>query len=312
MNPLLITVLIILLLLFLASWLTARFVFYSPHKGQNDDHRLMKSAQMEPFRELTHEMVDRLLAVPCERVELRSYDGLTLSARYYHQADDAPLDGLPPIVSKELYQMAQQNLGRGSKDYRAYDHVRKSIFSGIAVCAQCGHSLCSCGTVYKGEREKYWYLSCTHQRQGLPQVCDGTRIRYTDLVEVIRQDLNSLLHLNEQQIQALVTTAVKRVESDGAAEKAKQARENASSRLQQIDQIVTKLYMDNTEGHLSDDRLHTMVQKLEAEAQSLQAVFIPYRCGVYNDKLCFIVGRDEQTVACLHREEIVVHVGTKL
>ena len=56
---------------------------------------------------------------------------------------------------------------RGSRDYRAYDHVRKSIFGGVAVCAKCGHALCSCGTVYKGEREKYWYLSCTHQRQDI-------------------------------------------------------------------------------------------------------------------------------------------------
>ncbi len=65
----------------------------------------------------------------------------------------------PPLVSNNLYERAQANLGRGSRDYRAYDHVRKSIFSGIAVCSKCGYSLCSCGTVYKGEREKYWYLS---------------------------------------------------------------------------------------------------------------------------------------------------------
>ena len=39
----------------------------------------------------------------------------------------------PPLVTKQLYERAQQNLGRGSRDYRAYDQVRKSIFSGIAV-----------------------------------------------------------------------------------------------------------------------------------------------------------------------------------
>ena len=93
----------------------------------------------------------------------------------------------PPLVTKQLYERAQQNLGRGSRDYRAYDQVRKSIFSGIAVCARCGHSLCSCGTVYKGEREKYWYLSCTHQRQDIAEPCTGVRVRYADLLEVVRQ-----------------------------------------------------------------------------------------------------------------------------
>ena len=176
----------------------------------------------------------------------------------------------PPIVSDEIYRLAQQNLGRGSRDYRTHDHIRKSIFSGVAVCARCGHALCSCGTVYKGEREKYWYLSCTHQRKGLADSCEGVRIRYTDLLEVVRQDLNSLLRLDPQQIKDLAAAAVRRAEGDGAADKAKQAKASASARLKQIDRIVAKLYTDNAEGHLSDDRLHSMVRKLEAEAKSLE------------------------------------------
>lgn len=56
----------------------------------------------------------------------------------------------PPLVSTNLYERAQVNLGRGSRDHRTYEQVRKSIFSGIAVCSKCGYSLCSCGTVYKG------------------------------------------------------------------------------------------------------------------------------------------------------------------
>ena len=69
-----------------------------------------------------------------------------------------------PLVSQETFDAAALNLGKGTRNYQKYDHVRKSIFSGIAVCGRCGYSLCSCGTVYKGEREKYWYLSCTRQR----------------------------------------------------------------------------------------------------------------------------------------------------
>ena len=72
-----------------------------------------------------------------------------------------------PIVSQEQFELAQINLGKGSLDFRQYDQVRRSIFSGIAFCAKCGHALCSCGTVYKGEREKYWYLSCIKQRQDI-------------------------------------------------------------------------------------------------------------------------------------------------
>ena len=61
-----------------------------------------------------------------------------------------------PLVSDEVFERAQINLGRNAKKYDGYTRVRKSIFSGIVYCAKCGHALCSCGSVYKGEREKYW------------------------------------------------------------------------------------------------------------------------------------------------------------
>lgn len=178
----------------------------------------------------------------------------------------------PPLVSQSLFDRAGQNLGKGSRDYRAYDHVRKSIFSGVAVCAKCGHSLCSCGTVYKGEREKYWYLSCTHQRQDIAQPCEGVRIRYADLVELVRQDLNELLAMDETETARLVEEVI-RQQSEGNDRQAKQRqRETAQARLETIDKIVTKLYTDNAEGRLEDDRLARMVAELEREAAGLKAI----------------------------------------
>lgn len=180
-------------------------------------------------------------------------------------------DTHPPIVSNNLYERAQANLGRGSRDYRAYDHVRKSIFSGIAVCSKCGYSLCSCGTVYKGEREKYWYLSCTHQRQDIADPCTGVRVRYADLLEIVRQELNSLLTLTDKQIEALVKEALRRAGANENPKVLRQKREKIEARIGTIDKIVTKLYTDNAAGDLDDDRLRRMVADLEKESVGLQA-----------------------------------------
>ena len=177
----------------------------------------------------------------------------------------------PPLVDESLFQRAQENLGRGTRNYRAYDHVRKSIFGGIAVCARCGYSLCSCGTVYKGEREKYWYLSCTHQRQDIPEPCEGVRIRYADLMELVRQDLNSLLALSDQEIEELAQEAARRVGSKENLQARKMKRERAEARVATIDKIVTKLYTDNAAGKLDDDRLSRMVGDLERESAGLKA-----------------------------------------
>lgn len=180
-------------------------------------------------------------------------------------------DTHPPLVDKVLFQRAQENLGRGSRDYRAYDHVRKSIFGGVAMCAKCGHALCSCGTVYKGEREKYWYLSCTHQRQDIAAPCEGVRIRYADLVELVRQDLNSLLALSDQEIEELAQETASRVGSEENLQARKIKRERAEARVATIDKIVTKLYTDNAAGKLDDDRLNRMVGDLERESAGLKA-----------------------------------------
>ena len=180
-------------------------------------------------------------------------------------------DTHPPIVDEALFRRAQENLGRGSRDYRAYDHVRKSIFGGVAVCSKCGHALCSCGTVYKGEREKYWYLSCTHQRQDIAEPCEGVRIRYADLMELVRQDLNSLLTLSNQEIEELAQEAARRVGSKENLQARKMKRERAEARVATIDKIVTKLYTDNAAGKLDDDRLSRMVGALERESAGLKA-----------------------------------------
>ncbi len=178
----------------------------------------------------------------------------------------------PPLVDKVLFQRAQENLGRGSRDYRAYDQVRKSIFGGVAVCAKCGHALCSCGTVYKGEREKYWYLSCTHQRQDIANPCQGVRIRYADLVELVRQDLNNLLALSDGEVEILVQEAVRRMGSEENLKARQLKKERAEARLTTIDKIVTKLYTDNASGKLDDERLDRMVADLEKESAGLKAV----------------------------------------
>ena len=177
----------------------------------------------------------------------------------------------PPLVSESLFERAHMNLGKGTADYRGYDHVRKSIFAGIACCARCGHALCSCGTVYKGERERYWYLACTHQRQDIPDACEGVRVRYADLVELVREDLNSLLTLSDSQMEALAREAADRVESADNRRAKKLRGEQIEARMKTIDRIVTKLYTDNAEGRLEDERLRRMVEDLERESAGLKA-----------------------------------------
>lgn len=175
-----------------------------------------------------------------------------------------------PLVSQEIYDMAQLNLGRGSNDFRQYDHVRKSIFSGIIFCSECGHALCSCGTVYKGEREKYWYLSCNRRRKDIVTPCEGVRIRYMDIVEIIKQELNALIDLSPEERDAVIHDAMQRAGDNDIIRAKRLMVEKARARLATIDKIIEKLYTDNAEGRIDDSRLERMTNELQKESVGLE------------------------------------------
>ena len=176
-----------------------------------------------------------------------------------------------PLVDPVTFEKAQMNMGKASRDYHKYDHVRKSIFGGIAVCSKCGYSLCSSGTVHKGEREKYWFLSCNHAKKRSDNPCTGVNIRYADICEIVRQDLNSLIALSDEEIDALVQSVISHENSKLNLTDKKAQIEQAQTRIKMIDRMITKMYMDNAEGKISDDRLSRVVPDLEKEAAALEA-----------------------------------------
>lgn len=228
-----------------------------------------------------------------------------------------------PLVDQMTFDRAQANLGKGSRDYRQYDHVRKSIFGGIAVCSRCGYSLCSSGTVYKGEHEKYWFLSCNHKSKRFENPCEGVNIKYADLLEVVRQDLNSLIKLSDKEISKLVNQVLEEI-NDESAKKVREAKiEKAKARLNVINRTIGKLYTDNAEGKLADSRLEVMVADLEKEASGLEKA-LEVLCAPPPDddirsnyKRFFDLAKQYSTVEVLDRDTLLtfvekIEVGPKL
>ena len=64
--------------------------FYSPHKGVSETVS-PEMLNKHPYHDTSVKYIDRLSEMPCEYVTTKSYDGLTLSARYYAGQPDKPL-----------------------------------------------------------------------------------------------------------------------------------------------------------------------------------------------------------------------------
>ena len=72
-----------------------------------------------------------------------------------------PDENTAPVV-KMIFDLAAHFMGENTKANGVHPAFRHSIFGGIACCACCGAAICSGGSVYNGEREKYWYLVCNN------------------------------------------------------------------------------------------------------------------------------------------------------
>ena len=175
----------------------------------------------------------------------------------------------PPLVSQDVFDAVQRNLKASTKEWQKYDHVRRSIFGGIAFCAHCGTAMCSAGSVYKGEREKYWYLQCNNLPKRSPKHCDHpARIKYTDFLEIITKELNEFISLTDEEMDEIIRQVQAEAQGGQKEQQAKNMIRNIEKRQKQIDDMITKLYMDNVSGRLDDERLERMVRSLDEESKT--------------------------------------------
>lgn len=74
-----------------AMYYAYRTCFYSPVNRFDDPHSPMEGKQYEPVQEYMHRITNLMEKAVFEPVQICSHDGLLLYGRYYHTADNAPL-----------------------------------------------------------------------------------------------------------------------------------------------------------------------------------------------------------------------------
>ena len=80
----------VILAILIMSYVSYRRSFRSFKKKHCDVYH-GTTGEMTDVKRKRREVIDKMLAVPCEDVYITSYDGKKLHARYYHVADGAPL-----------------------------------------------------------------------------------------------------------------------------------------------------------------------------------------------------------------------------
>ena len=176
-----------------------------------------------------------------------------------------------PLVTKEQFDLAEHFLSENTKANGKNPAFRHSIFGGIVFCAHCGAAMCSGGSVYKGEREKYWYLVCNNLTSRTVNRCEnGARIHYQDLMELVLQELNRIVSFTEEEINEITREAVERAREEYGEDDIPGELKRIEKQLENLQRMIERAYRDNISGLLGDAMLETMVAKFSDEMKNLE------------------------------------------
>ena len=124
-----------------------RVAFWSAKKGR-EDLPVHKGKQYEPHLDEIARLLQTILDRPCEVVSTTAFDGLTLSARYYHAADGAPLD-----IAFHGYRSA------GLTDFCGGAEISREMGHNLLLVDQRAHGKSQGRTITFGVKERWDVLS---------------------------------------------------------------------------------------------------------------------------------------------------------
>lgn len=171
------------------------------------------------------------------------------------------------IISKSDFDRVQQMIVNRRRSQKS---GTTQIFAGLVKCADCGWSM-GYG-VHKGGKAPFSYFQCTKYGQGLHQ-CTMHYVRYDVLYSYVLSRLQYWINTVHQDEQAILQQLSKSniTEQASASKRAALEKKRAEKRLNELDNLVAKIYEDRLNEKISERNFSMLSQKYEKEQTELEA-----------------------------------------
>ena len=174
----------------------------------------------------------------------------------------------PAIIETEIFDTVQ----RLRSNRRKYTKLgEKAILSGLVYCADCGSTL---SFAKQGPKATYPNFICRTYRTGnvlKERKCTRHGIRVENLEALVLGEIRETVNLAIKNPAAFAKHIQQSSNKD--AEKAIKRKtaelEKAEKRISELDRIISRIYEDNINGRLSDERFEKMLAGYEAEQVTL-------------------------------------------
>ena len=222
-----------------------------------------------------------------------------------------------PIIDRETWERVQE-LRKQRKRPNRYDEV--GLFSGMLFCADCGHVMYQ--QRYQNKtRKQDCYICGSYKKR--TRDCTAHFIRTDLLTAGVLSNLRQVTEYAAKHESRFVKLLIQQNEIGGKRKTAAATKqlEQAQERISEVSRIIKRLYEDNVNGKISDERFMELSADYEQEqrelkdrAAALQAELDKSQAATVNaEKFMGIVRKhlafEELTPTLLREmiEKIVVH-----
>lgn len=182
-----------------------------------------------------------------------------------------------PLVSEAQFALARRRtVARRSPPAGSFHNV----FSGIAVCAGCGHHMTPSPSRKKGAQ---YNLCCGTYKQRGAKACSNHFIDYDQLYDTVLRDLQDHLILStaeKQQILRNLQEAETERRSGRACRDAAKRLESLEKRHRDVGRLTKKLYEDYVFEQITEAAYRRLAEDYEAELAALSRQIDTIRAGM--------------------------------
>lgn len=173
----------------------------------------------------------------------------------------------PAIITQEVFDKVQEIR---QQRHRRTSTGKSSIFSGLVFCADCKQKLYYSTTRYFEKRQDFFICS-THRAN--KDKCSGHYVRAVTLETMVWKHMEAVISFvthHEEYFRREMGQKLQ-LQSEEAIRVHKKRLSQAEKRIAELDRLFLKIYEDNANGKLSDERYAMMSATYENEQTELKA-----------------------------------------
>ena len=174
-----------------------------------------------------------------------------------------------PIIDRETWERVQELTKNSKRRKPKNENVKKSIFTNLLYCGDCGHKLWF--NINK-QNPSIRFYSCSNYK-GLRGTCESTHyVREDSLEQVVKMELFKLATYLDHDENAFAELLEHKSNKDSMAERkaVESALAAATARSQELLRLYERVYEDNVNGKVTDDWFMRLSHKYEVEQEELK------------------------------------------